>query len=137
MVPGVTTPLAIPVRQLVEFACRSGDLAAGVPGPTASAGLRGHQQLQRSPPPGYRPEVRLSATVALDEFQVELKGGVAAGYKLCTETKLFQLAESLGGVESLIEHRASIEGPGTLTPQNLLVIWIVVRMLRTGGLQEE
>ena len=76
MVPGVTTPLAIPVRQLVEFACRSGDLAAGVPGPTASAGLRGHQQLQRSPPPGYRPEVRLSATVALDEFQVELKGRV-------------------------------------------------------------
>jgi cystathionine gamma-synthase len=26
----------------------------------------------------------------------------------------------LGGVESLIEHRASVEGPDTKTPQNLL-----------------
>lgn len=38
----------------------------------------------------------------------ELKGGVAAGYALCTRTKLFQLAESLGGVESLIEHPATM-----------------------------
>ena len=34
----------------------------------------------------------------------ELKGGVEDGKKLCTRTKLFALAESLGGVESLIEH---------------------------------
>ncbi|MCO5167238.1 MAG: cystathionine gamma-synthase [Planctomycetes bacterium] len=38
----------------------------------------------------------------------ELKGGVPAGMALCTRTKLFQLAESLGGVESLIEHPASM-----------------------------
>jgi cystathionine gamma-lyase len=38
----------------------------------------------------------------------ELKGGVPAGYALCTRTKLFQLAESLGGVESLIEHPATM-----------------------------
>ena len=30
---------------------------------------------------------------------------------------LFIRATSLGGVESLIEHRASIEGPDTPTPQ--------------------
>ena len=29
-------------------------------------------------------------------------------------------ATSLGGVESLIEHRASIEGPGTTSPEGLL-----------------
>jgi cystathionine gamma-synthase len=34
--------------------------------------------------------------------------------------KLFTTATSLGGVESLIEHRASSEGPGSTTPQNLL-----------------
>jgi cystathionine gamma-lyase len=34
----------------------------------------------------------------------ELKGSVEDGKKLCTRTKLFALAESLGGVESLIEH---------------------------------
>jgi cystathionine gamma-synthase len=34
--------------------------------------------------------------------------------------KIITRAISLGGVESLIEHRASIEQPGTRTPQNLL-----------------
>ena len=34
--------------------------------------------------------------------------------------KLFIRATSLGGAHSLIEHRASIEGPNTRTPQNLL-----------------
>jgi cystathionine gamma-lyase len=38
----------------------------------------------------------------------ELRGGVPAGASLCTRTKLFQLAESLGGVESLIEHPATM-----------------------------
>jgi Cystathionine beta-lyases/cystathionine gamma-synthases len=33
---------------------------------------------------------------------------------------LFTRATSLGGVESLIEHRASIEGPQSRTPQGLL-----------------
>jgi cystathionine gamma-synthase len=33
---------------------------------------------------------------------------------------VFTRATSFGGAESLIEHRASIEGPGTATPQNLL-----------------
>jgi len=35
-------------------------------------------------------------------------------------TRLFVRATSLGGVESLIEHRASSEGPGSRTPENLL-----------------
>lgn len=34
----------------------------------------------------------------------ELKGTVEQGKVFCAKTKLFQLAESLGGVESLIEH---------------------------------
>ncbi|MGH8400105.1 MAG: PLP-dependent transferase, partial [Gammaproteobacteria bacterium] len=32
----------------------------------------------------------------------------------------FTRATSLGSVESLIEHRASMEGPETLTPRNLV-----------------
>jgi len=36
------------------------------------------------------------------------------------KTKVFTRATSLGGVESLIEHRASSEGPGSRTPENLL-----------------
>ncbi|MGZ3583853.1 MAG: PLP-dependent transferase, partial [Ktedonobacterales bacterium] len=33
---------------------------------------------------------------------------------------LFTRATSLGGPESLVEHRASVEGPETRTPENLL-----------------
>ena len=40
---------------------------------------------------------------------VQLRGGEEAALKLCERTRLFTLAESLGGVESLIEH------PGRMT----------------------
>jgi cystathionine gamma-synthase len=39
---------------------------------------------------------------------------------VAARVRLFTRATSLGSVESLIEHRASIEGPGTTTPANLL-----------------
>jgi cystathionine gamma-lyase len=38
----------------------------------------------------------------------ELRGGLAAANALLTATRLFTCAESLGGVESLIEHPASM-----------------------------
>jgi cystathionine gamma-synthase len=50
----------------------------------------------------------------------ELKGDRAAAMQLPNELKIFTRATSLGGVESLIEHRQSIEGPETLTPETLL-----------------
>jgi len=40
--------------------------------------------------------------------------------------KLFTRATSLGGVESLIEHRASMEGPDTKTPVNLVRVSVGV-----------
>ncbi|MEN9958264.1 MAG: Cystathionine gamma-synthase, partial [Bacteroidota bacterium] len=40
--------------------------------------------------------------------------------KVANRLQLFQQATSLGGVESLVEHRKSIEGPGSTTPGNLL-----------------
>src|SRR5262249_54257022 len=49
-----------------------------------------------------------------------VQGGRAEAFALTERLKLFTRATSLGGVESLIEHRASIEGPGTLTPESLL-----------------
>ena len=51
---------------------------------------------------------------------VQVKGGADAAIALTAKTKIFIRATSLGGVESLIEHRASIEGPGTKSPENLL-----------------
>ena len=43
-------------------------------------------------------------------------------YNISTKLKLFTSATSLGGVESLVEHRKSVEGPDSLTPNNLIRI---------------
>jgi cystathionine gamma-synthase len=53
-------------------------------------------------------------------LSLEVKGGRDAAMKVSTSTKIFTRATSLGGVESLMEHRASIEGPGTQSPEGLL-----------------
>lgn len=50
----------------------------------------------------------------------EAKGGRDAAMQIAARTKVFTRATSLGGVESLIEHRASIEGPGSKSPESLL-----------------
>jgi cystathionine gamma-synthase len=50
----------------------------------------------------------------------ELKGDRATALSLPNRMQIFTRATSLGGVESLIEHRQSIEGPDTLTPATLL-----------------
>ena len=49
-----------------------------------------------------------------------LWGGHEAVREFVAGLRCFSLAESLGGVESLIEHRASIEGPGSPCPPDLL-----------------
>jgi cystathionine gamma-synthase len=49
-----------------------------------------------------------------------VRGGRAEAFAVTERLKLITRATSLGGVESLIEHRASIEGPDTLTPESLL-----------------
>ena len=49
-----------------------------------------------------------------------VKGGADAAKQIAGKTRLFVPATSLGGVESLIEHRASVEGPHSAVPQNLL-----------------
>ena len=50
----------------------------------------------------------------------EVKGGKDAAMAVAAAVGIFTRATSLGGVESLIEHRASIEGPESRTPQGLL-----------------
>src|SRR5262249_44708631 len=50
----------------------------------------------------------------------EVRGGAAGAMAVAARVQLFTRATSFGAVESLIEHRASIEGPGTKTPPSLL-----------------
>ena len=51
---------------------------------------------------------------------VEVRGGAEAALAVVRRVKLFTRATSLGGTESLIEHRASVEGPESRTPPGLL-----------------
>lgn len=55
-------------------------------------------------------------------FQV--RGGRAEAFGVAAKCRIFTRATSLGGAESLIEHRASIEGPATRAPESLLRISI-------------
>ncbi len=53
-------------------------------------------------------------------LSIRVKGGEAAAVRCAARVQLWKRATSLGGVESLIEHRASIEGPSTPVPRDLL-----------------
>ena len=53
-------------------------------------------------------------------LSIRLKGGEAAAVQAAARVKIWKRATSLGGTESLIEHRASIEGMGTPCPNDLL-----------------
>jgi cystathionine gamma-synthase len=55
---------------------------------------------------------------AVVSFQVP--GGATEALAVAGRARLFTRATSLGGVESLIEHRASMEGPLSQTPANLI-----------------
>lgn len=49
-----------------------------------------------------------------------VKGGAAEADQVVSKLQFFANATSLGGVESLIERRAAVEGPNSKTPHNLL-----------------
>ncbi|MFN7520168.1 MAG: PLP-dependent transferase, partial [Lysobacteraceae bacterium] len=51
---------------------------------------------------------------------VTFKGGREAALAFAGAVEVFTNATSLGGVESLIEHRASVEGPNAVSPPGLL-----------------
>jgi Fe-S cluster biogenesis protein NfuA len=53
-------------------------------------------------------------------LSMRIRGGEAAAMALAAQLEVFKRATSLGGVESLVEHRASIEGPATPVPSDLL-----------------
>lgn len=53
-------------------------------------------------------------------LSIRVKGGEQAAIAVAANVHIFKRATSLGGVESLIEHRASVEGEGTPAPSDLL-----------------
>jgi cystathionine gamma-synthase len=61
---------------------------------------------------------QMSAPGGMLSFVV--KGGRAEALAVAARVRVFTRATSLGGPESLVEHRASIEGPHTRAPEGLL-----------------
>jgi cystathionine gamma-synthase len=53
-------------------------------------------------------------------LSIRVKGGEAAAVATAAHVALWKRATSLGGTESLVEHRASVEGAGTPAPTDLL-----------------
>ncbi len=88
--------------------------------------LEAHPAVERVRYPGLptHPRHHVAAAQMTGGFggmlSVELRGGFAAARAVVCATRVFVPATSLGGVESLIEHRRAIEGPDSLVPDNLL-----------------
>jgi cystathionine gamma-synthase len=87
--------------------------------------LGGHPRVEAVHYPGLESDPghavarrQMSRFGGLVSFQV--RGGAPAALAVLSRVRLFTRATSLGGPESLIEHRASVEGPGTRTPPGLL-----------------
>ena len=53
-------------------------------------------------------------------MSIRLREGEEAAKASVAKLRVFKRATSLGSVESLAEHRASVEGPGTLCPSDLV-----------------
>jgi cystathionine gamma-synthase len=70
--------------------------------------------------PGHDVAVRQMAGGFGYMLSIQVAGGEGAAIATAARVRLWKRATSLGGVESLIEHRASVEGPGTPCPPDLL-----------------
>jgi cystathionine gamma-synthase len=93
---------------------------------TLAERLSAHPKVARVLYPGLpqHPGHDIAAKQMEDGFgymlSIQVTEGEAAAIRTAARVRLFKRATSLGGVESLIEHRASIEGPGTPCPPDLL-----------------
>ena len=75
-------------------------------------GLAGH--------PGHAVAARQMTGGYGGMLSIRVKGGAHAALGVSAACRVFKRATSLGGVESLIEHRASIEPPDSPVPDDLL-----------------
>jgi cystathionine gamma-synthase len=87
-----------------------------------------HPKVERVLYPGLasHPGHAVAARQMRDGFggmmSILVKGGFADAQKLCTRLKVIVPATSLGGVESLAEHRKTVEGATSPVPDNLVRI---------------
>jgi cystathionine gamma-synthase len=90
-------------RRLSKHALVAEVLYPGLPG------HRGHDIASRQMEGGYG-----------SMLSIRVRGGEASAVATAAGVSLWKRATSLGGVESLVEHRASVEGPDSPCPPDLL-----------------
>ncbi len=90
--------------------------------------FEGHPKVERVLYPGLasHPGHAIALRQMTDGFggmmSILVKGGFTDAQRLCTRLKVIVPATSLGGVESLAEHRKTVEGPTSPVPDNLVRI---------------
>ena len=87
--------------------------------------LAAHSQVRRVNYPGLasHPGHAIAAAQMRDfggMLSLQLRGGREAALAMAGALRIFTNATSLGGCESLVEHRASVEGANPVSPQDLL-----------------
>ncbi len=102
----------------VERSCRSAQRIAEV--------FAGHPRVAEVLYPGLpnHPNHDIAARQMRGGFggmlSIRVRGGADAAIAAAARVEIWKRATSLGGVESLIEHRASVEGEGSPVPPDLL-----------------
>jgi cystathionine gamma-synthase len=102
----------------VERACRSAQAVAEA--------LVGNPHVLEVLYPGLpiHPGHAIAARQMLGGFggmlSIRVRGGADAAIRTAARVEIWKRATSLGGVESLIEHRSSVEGPDSPVPGDLL-----------------
>jgi cystathionine gamma-synthase len=95
---------------------------------TIARHLEGHPSIERVLYPGLpsHPQHEVAKHQMTRGFggmlSILVRGGAAEARRIASSTRLFLPATSLGGVESLIEHRKAVEGPNSVVPDNLIRI---------------
>jgi cystathionine gamma-synthase len=106
--------------------------AAGANAQAIAERLRSHPKLSHVLYPGLteHPGHAVAARQMRRGFgammSLRFAGGEEAARSFCARLRVFKRATSLGSVESLAEHRASVEGPGTQCPPDLVRLSIGV-----------
>ncbi len=113
LVRGMRT-LFVRVKQAAQNAARVADHLANHP--------RVHAVLYPGRPdfPGHDVAVRQMHGGFGAMLSIRVAGGEEAAVRAAARVRVWKRATSLGGVESLVEHRASVEGPGSPVPRDLL-----------------
>ena len=104
--------------------------------PAIAHHFEGHEKLDALLYPGLasHPGHAIAARQMTGGFggilSVLVAGGRAAAIRAVSRAEILLRATSLGGVESLVEHRATIEGPESHVPENLLRLSIGIEDVR-------